>query len=180
MSGGMGGGEGGVAEDLLTTKGDTHGYTTENARVAIGADTQVLTADSTEALGLKWAAIPTASNPSLSFVVACSDETTDLTTGQKTIFRMPYGFVLTAVRASVTTAPTGSGMIIDIEQNGTSILSTDITIDAGETSSTQAATAPVISTATLIDTAQISFDIDQIGSTNSGQGLKVYLIGSKS
>ena len=177
MSGGMGGGESGVAEDLLTTKGDTHGYTTENARVAIGTNTQVLTADSTEALGLKWA--DTANTPE-SFVVACSDETSDLTTGQKTIFRIPYGFVLTAVRASVTTAPTGSGMIIDIEQNGASILSTLITIDAGETSSTQAATSPVISTATLIDTAQISFDIDQIGSTNSGQGLKVYLIGSKS
>ena len=55
MSGGMGGGEAGVAEDLLTTKGDTHGFSTENARVAIGSNTQVLTADSTEALGLKWA-----------------------------------------------------------------------------------------------------------------------------
>lgn len=55
MSGGMGGGEAGVPDDLLTTKGDTHGYTTENARVPIGSDTQVLTADSTEALGLKWA-----------------------------------------------------------------------------------------------------------------------------
>ena len=51
----MGGGSGGVSEELLTTKGDTHGYTTENARVAIGTNTQVLTADSTEALGLKWA-----------------------------------------------------------------------------------------------------------------------------
>jgi hypothetical protein len=54
-SGGMGGGEAGVPDDLLTNKGDTHGYTTENARVPIGSDTQVLTADSTEALGLKWA-----------------------------------------------------------------------------------------------------------------------------
>jgi hypothetical protein len=52
----MGGGEAGVPDDLLTTKGDTHGYTTENARVPIGADTQVLTADSTQALGLGWAA----------------------------------------------------------------------------------------------------------------------------
>lgn len=54
-SGGMGGGSGGVAEDLLTTKGDTHGYTTENARVPIGVDGQVITADSTDALGLGWA-----------------------------------------------------------------------------------------------------------------------------
>tara|TARA_R110000751_G_scaffold96240_1_gene187785 strand:- start:70 stop:630 length:561 start_codon:yes stop_codon:yes gene_type:complete len=55
MSGGMQGG-GGVPDDLLTTKGDTHGYTTENARVPIGVDSTVLTADSTTALGLAWAA----------------------------------------------------------------------------------------------------------------------------
>ena len=55
MSGGMGGGEGGVDVEMLTTKGDTHGFDTDNARVPIGANTQVLTADSTEALGLKWA-----------------------------------------------------------------------------------------------------------------------------
>tara|TARA_R110000787_G_scaffold53701_2_gene125529 strand:- start:238 stop:1494 length:1257 start_codon:yes stop_codon:yes gene_type:complete len=53
-SGGMQGG-GGVSEEMLTTKGDTHGYTTENARVPIGVDGQILTADSTQALGLGWA-----------------------------------------------------------------------------------------------------------------------------
>ena len=56
MSGGIGGGEPGVPDDLLTTKGDSHGFDTANARVPIGADTQVLTADSTQALGLGWAA----------------------------------------------------------------------------------------------------------------------------
>ena len=55
MSGGMGGGEAGVDVEMLTTKGDTHGFDTDNARVPIGSNTQVLTADSTEALGLKWA-----------------------------------------------------------------------------------------------------------------------------
>tara|TARA_R110000787_G_scaffold158529_1_gene272409 strand:+ start:472 stop:1056 length:585 start_codon:yes stop_codon:yes gene_type:complete len=55
MSGGMGGGEAGVDVEMLTTKGDTHGFDTDNARVPIGANTTVLTADSTEALGLKWA-----------------------------------------------------------------------------------------------------------------------------
>ena len=52
---------GGVPDDLLTTKGDTHGFDTTNARVPIGANTTVLTADSTTALGLalglKWAAV---------------------------------------------------------------------------------------------------------------------------
>jgi len=40
----------------LSTKGDIHGFTTVDARVPVGADAQVLTADSAEALGIKWAA----------------------------------------------------------------------------------------------------------------------------
>ena len=56
MSGGMGGGEAGVDVEMLTTKGDTHGFDTDNARVPIGANTTVLTADSTTALGLAWTA----------------------------------------------------------------------------------------------------------------------------
>jgi len=40
----------------LTTKGDLFGYDTANARVPIGTNGQVLTADSTQSLGLKWAA----------------------------------------------------------------------------------------------------------------------------
>ncbi|HAD13727.1 MAG TPA: hypothetical protein DCF33_14975, partial [Saprospirales bacterium] len=42
-------------------------------------------------------------------VIACSDESTNLTTGTaKVTFRAPYAFLLTGVRASVNTAPTGS------------------------------------------------------------------------
>lgn len=40
----------------LTTKGDLYGFSTVNARIPVGADTFVLTADSTQALGVKWAA----------------------------------------------------------------------------------------------------------------------------
>lgn len=40
----------------LTTKGDLVGYSTVNARVPVGTDGQVLQADSTQALGVKWAA----------------------------------------------------------------------------------------------------------------------------
>lgn len=38
----------------LTTKGDLYGYSTTNARVPVGSDGQVLVADSTQALGVKW------------------------------------------------------------------------------------------------------------------------------
>jgi hypothetical protein len=43
----------------VTTKGDLFGYDTAAARVPIGANNTVLTADSAQALGLKWAS-PTA------------------------------------------------------------------------------------------------------------------------
>ena len=39
----------------LTTKGDVHTYSTTDARLPVGTNNQVLTADSTQALGLKWA-----------------------------------------------------------------------------------------------------------------------------
>jgi hypothetical protein len=41
----------------LTTKGDLFGYSTTNARIPVGANATVLTADSTEALGVKWATV---------------------------------------------------------------------------------------------------------------------------
>jgi len=44
------------ATSPLTTKGDLYGYSTSDARIPIGANGTVLTADSTESLGLKWAA----------------------------------------------------------------------------------------------------------------------------
>lgn len=40
----------------LTTKGDIHGYSTTDARLAVGANDLCLVADSTQPLGLKWAA----------------------------------------------------------------------------------------------------------------------------
>jgi len=39
----------------LTTKGDLYGFSTLDARIPIGTNNQVLTADSAQALGLKWA-----------------------------------------------------------------------------------------------------------------------------
>lgn len=113
-----------------------------------------------------------------SFVIAASDETTALTTGTaKVTFRMPYAFTLSSVKASVTTAPTGATIIVDINEAGTSILSTKLSIDATEKTSATAATPAVISDTALAADAEMTFDIDQVGSTITGAGLKITLIG---
>ena len=41
----------------LTTKGDLFGFSTVDARLPVGTNNQVLTADSTQSLGIKWADI---------------------------------------------------------------------------------------------------------------------------
>jgi hypothetical protein len=111
--------------------------------------------------------------------VACSDETTALTTGTgKITFRMPHAMTVSAVRASLSTAQTsGNIFTVDINDGGTSILSTKLTIDNGEKTSTTAETAAVISDMALADDAEITIDIDQIGD-GTAKGLKITLIGS--
>jgi len=113
--------------------------------------------------------------------LACSDETTDLAVATGVLeFQMPFAMTLTEVVATVTTAPTGSTIIVDINEGGTSIMTTNkLSIDATEKTSRTAATAPGITDSSLANSAVITIDIDQIGSTVAGTGLKVWLIGTR-
>lgn len=113
--------------------------------------------------------------------LACSDETTALTTGTaKTTFRMPYAMTVTEVRASLSTAGSTSGTTtIDINEGGVSILSTLLTIDFGDKTSVGATTPAVISDSALADDAEITFDIDAISGGATEAGLKVTLIGTR-
>lgn len=130
--------------------------------------------------GTSLTADSTAIKPTESLVIACSDETTALTTGAaKITFRMPYAFTLSAVRASLTTAQTsGSIFTVDINEGGSTILSTKLTIDNAEKTSTTAATAAVISDSSIADDAEMTIDIDQVGD-GTAKGLKVVLIGTR-
>jgi len=115
-------------------------------------------------------------NPLEAWVVSLSDETSLLSTGTAVFtFRAPYAFT----RTSVNDAPTGSVLTVDINEAGSTILSTKITIDATETTSTTAAAPPVISDSSIADDAEISFDIDTVGSTVEGKGLKAVIIGRR-
>jgi len=66
---------------------------------------------------------------------------------------------------------------VDINDSGTSVLSTKLTIDASEKTSTTGAAAAVISDTALADDAEITVDID--GAGTGAKGLKVTLIGTR-
>lgn len=107
---------------------------------------------------------------------ALSDETTQIVTGNSvTTIYAPRGFNLTNVKASLTTS--GSSISeFDIKVNGVSILSTNITIDANENSSSTALVPPVITSSSVSDNDKITVDIIQAGT--GATGAKIYLIGT--
>lgn len=111
-------------------------------------------------------------------VIALSAETGIINTGTATAtFRMPFPMFVQEVRASLVTAQTsGSLVTVDINENGTSIISTKLTFDNTERTTTTAATPPVISDNTIADDAEITIDIDQVGGTTA-KGLKVTIKG---
>jgi len=112
--------------------------------------------------------------------IACGDEVTATAAATAVVtFHMPYAFTLTGIKAGVTTAPVGSVLTVDLNEAGSTVLTTKLTIDAGEKTSGTAATAPVIGGAgpALADNALMTIDVDGVGSSTAGAGLKVYLIG---
>lgn len=113
-----------------------------------------------------------------SLVVFASDLTTALTTGTgKGVFFMPYAMTVIEVFAGLATPQTsGSTFTVDINDGGTTIISTKITIDNTEDTSLTAATPPVISDTALAKGAKITIDIDQVGD-GTAKGLVVVISG---
>ena len=117
-----------------------------------------------------WATVPSTE----SMIVSASDETTALTTGTaKTTWRMPYAFTLTAVKVSLTTTSSSGNPTIDINERGTSILSSPVAITAGQKTATA-----TVGDSSLANLAEMTIDIDVAGT--GATGLKIYLIGYQS
>jgi len=155
-----------------TALGSDDNYVTDAQLVVISNTSGTNTGDETTAT------LKTKIDEYLGF--ACSDETSNLATGLVVTFRMPYAMTLSGVRISLTTAATVSSVIVDVKQGGTSIFSTLVSIDATELTSTTAATPAVISTTALTDDSLMTIHITQIGSGDTGKGLKLVLKGKKS
>lgn len=110
--------------------------------------------------------------------VACSDMGTAIVADTDVAYvRAPRAFTLTAVRASLFGAASSGTFTIDINKNGTTVLSTKLTLDATEKTSLTAATAAVISVSAVASDDILTIDIDD-DAAGDALGLIVTLIGT--
>jgi hypothetical protein len=120
-------------------------------------------------------------------IAACSDETSLLTTGTKLVFRVFEMIFINTFRASVTQAPTGSSLVVQLRApapgNPANLqVYGTVTIPAGSTASSTSLNDAVIEyISDMIGEASPEFHIHvhQIGSTSAGRGLKIYLEGNR-
>jgi len=105
---------------------------------------------------------------------AISDTSTALVAGDTDPFNAPYNFTLVNYWIGVKTAPTVSSLIVDLKKNGTSITSTKAGIDATEKTSLTG-TSPVLTTTSFTKGDEITPNIYQVGSSETGRSLKLYL-----
>jgi hypothetical protein len=112
------------------------------------------------------------------FMVQVGDETTAITAGVgKITFRAPWALTLSSVRATLAAASTAGAVTIDVNVNGSTILSTKLTVDQNETTSVTAAIPAVISNVDIADNDVISVDVDGAGA--NAAGLKITLLGNR-
>lgn len=158
-----------------TTPPAVAGYTDANARAAISV-TGDLGYD--QANGIISYTLPAIDPFPQSLLIACSDESTAIAIGKAVTMRVPIQLTLTDVRASLTNAQTTGNIItVDVRLNNVSILSTLITIDNNETTSLSANTQPVISNVSLVNDAELTVHVTDVGANTTATGLKVSLTG---
>lgn len=111
--------------------------------------------------------------------VALSSESEVLTTGAAKVTLRQSGDVrLSDVRISLSGASDSGPVQVDMNVNGSTILSTKLTIDPTEKSSVDAATPYVFDSppVDIDDDDEITFDVDLAGA--NAIGLKAYMIGT--
>lgn len=93
-------------------------------------------------------------------------------------WRQPYGFVVTEVRASVFAEQSGSDILIDILENGLSILdSNGLVIPAGSDTSVGFSPQPLPDPVIIMDNSLMTIDVLDVGSGATATGLEVTILG---
>lgn len=182
-----------IDHSLATTKGDLLAASAASTvtRLGVGTNGQVLTADSAETTGVKWAT-PAAGVTDHGALTGLADDdhtqyqiadiatfakegTLAVATG-KGRFRFPYAVTILGISAAVNTAPTGAAIILDVNKNGTTIFTTQG--NRPQIAAAAFATAAEVTNMEVIAFAigdYMTVDVDQIGSTVAGADLTVFI-----
>lgn len=118
-----------------------------------------------------WSARSAVEPESIELVVPLGAIGDALTTGtSKAYRRAPCDFLLTDARAAVATASSSGAPAFDINNSGTSIFNTTLTIDANEKTSVTAATAFALAEFgdSFANDDEITFDCDTAGTGTAG------------
>jgi hypothetical protein len=127
-----------IQNTIVDAKGDLIGATAADtpARLAVGTNGQVLTADSTAATGLKWATSASGSfNTSLATVA--TDQTTtstsyvDLATAGPAVTVTTGTKALVSIKASMANGATATGQLMGVAVSGATTLAASDTYAAG-------------------------------------------------
>jgi hypothetical protein len=166
----------------LTTKGDLLAFSTVNARLPVGTNGQVLSADSTQTLGLKWvAALTTTLTSAHLFVGNASNVATDTAiTGDVTISNTGVTAIGTGV---VTSTMILDGTILNVDINASAAIAGSKIVSAAS------GVAGVVSTGTQTFTGIKTFETGVVlkgtaGTTpsagNVGEIIQSHVTGSNS
>lgn len=153
-------------QGIQGVKGDTGAQGIQGIQGEAGNDANVTEANIIAALGI---------NPKTDVISTfLSGATVDLVAGDTETFEAPYDFTLNSFWIAVTTAPTGSSLVVDLKRAGVSVTTTKAGIDSNEFSSLTG-TAPVLTTTSFSRGDKITPSIFQVGSLETGKSLKIYL-----
>lgn len=109
--------------------------------------------------------------------IRCVEKATDLTVANDIVGKIlvPFKCKLISLRAIVDSAGVTGNSVIDVNKNGTTVMTTDkITIETTETDSNDATTQPAITTSALAKGDILTIDVDSL-STTKPKGLVVHL-----